>query len=378
MQILYGARCFDGRMIHDDAALVVADGRVEALVPYRERPVWGDHLDLGGGLLSPGLIDVQINGGAGVLFNATPDVEALRTIAAAHRRGGTTHFLPTVITDRPEILARALDAAAEAIGVVPGVLGIHVEGPFIDPKRAGAHPREWIRPMRPEDADFLIARKTAAMLVTLAPIAAEHKLIARLAAAGIIVSLGHSEATDAEAMAAFRAGARGVTHLFNAMSQLGNRAAGLVGAALAEPDVICGLIADGAHVAATSLKVALRAKGPEDLALVSDAMPPSAGGPARFDLQGRSVRRVGNHLELEDGTLAGAAITLLDGVRHLVEALGVPLADALRMATSTPARLLGIDGRYGQLGKGHSADLLHLGDDLAVHATFLAGRLDQS
>ncbi len=347
-------------------------------MPYRERPISGDAVDLGGGVLSPGLIDIQINGGAGVLFNEFPAVDALRTIAAAHRRCGTTHFLPTVITDRPEILADALDAAAEAVGEVPGVLGIHVEGPFIDPERAGAHPREWIRPMRLEDADFLIARKKAAMLVTLAPAAAERPLIARLAAAGIVVSLGHSAATDDEAVAAFRAGARGVTHLFNAMSQLGNRAAGLVGAALVEPDVICGLIADGVHVAATSLKVALRAKGPDFLALVSDAMPPSAGGPARFELHGRSVRRVGNHLELEDGTLAGAAITLLDGVRHLVEALGVPLAEALRMATATPARLLGIDGRYGRLGKGHSADLLHLGDDLAVRATWLEGRLDQS
>jgi N-acetylglucosamine-6-phosphate deacetylase len=378
MQVFYGAKIFDGRTMHTDGALVVVDGRIAALLAYRERPLSGEAHDLGGGVLSPGLIDVQINGGAGVLFNATPDVEALRTIAAAHRRSGTTHFLPTVITDRPAILGEALAAAAAAVATVPGVLGIHVEGPFIDPKRAGAHPREWIRPMLNEDADFLIAGKTGVMLVTLSPDAASTALIGRLAAAGIVVSLGHCEATDSAAIDAFRAGARGVTHLFNAMSQLGGRAPGLVGAALADPDIICGLIADGVHVAATSLKVALRAKGPEGVALVSDAMPPSAGGPPGFSLQGRSVQRVGNHLELADGTLAGAAITQIDGVRYLVEALDVPLSQALQMATSTPARLLGVDRDHGRLAKGCVADLLHLGCDNTVLATWHEGRLDQS
>jgi N-acetylglucosamine-6-phosphate deacetylase len=378
MQVFYGARIFDGRTMHTDAALIVVDGRIEALVAYRERPLSGEALDLGGGVLAPGLIDVQINGGGGILFNATPNIEALQMIAAAHRRAGTTHFLPTVITDRPAVLNEALAAAAAAVTTVPGVLGIHVEGPFIDPKRAGAHPREWIRPMRSEDADFLIARKTAAMLITLSPDAADAALIARLAAAGIVVSLGHSEASDRAAIAAFRAGARGVTHLFNAMSQLGGRTAGLVGAALAEPAIVCGLIADGVHVSPTSLKVALRAKGPEGIALVSDAMPPAAGGPPRFNLQSRAVQRVNNHLELADGTLAGAAITQLEGVRYLVEALDVPLAQALQMATSTPARLLGIDSNHGRLVKGCAADLLHLGDDIALRATWHKGRPDHS
>ena len=222
-----------------------------------------------------------------MLFNATPTPEALAAIAAAHRRYGVTAILPTVITDSPAVLVAALAAAGEAARATPGVLGVHVEGPFIDPRRKGVHLAEFIRPMRrarPRPARRRQGRRDGRH--PRAASAAAPALIASLAAAGIVVSLGHAEATAEEARAAFAAGARAVTHLFNAMSQLGSRRAGLVGAALADPAIVCGLIADGHHVHPAALRAAINAKGAGGIALVSDAMPPAAGGPAVFDLAG--------------------------------------------------------------------------------------------
>jgi N-acetylglucosamine-6-phosphate deacetylase len=378
MKVLYGSRIFDGERLCDDCALVVEGQSIQALVRFVDRPRGGEQVDLGGGVLSPGFVDWQINGGGGVLFNANPTVEGIAAIAAAHRRAGVTAFLPTVVTDAPRVLDAALAAARNARERVPGALGIHVEGPFIDPKRKGVHPPEFIRPMRDGDANALIAGRAGVMVVTLAPASVPLKLIARLAEAGIIVSLGHSDATAEEAQSVFDAGASAVTHLYNAMSQLSSRAPGVVGATLANPRIICGLIADGEHAHAAAYRAALAAKGPHGVALVSDAMPPAAGGPNVFELQGRRMTRVGNKLVAEDGTLAGAAITMRDAVDYLVHVLKVPLTDALMMATLTPARLLRVEDQIGQLKPGHRADLVHLTDDLQVEGVWTGGhRLDE-
>lgn len=371
-QVFFGARLFDGSILRDDCALIVENGAVTAIVPTAERP-HGDDVDLSGGVLSPGLVDWQVNGGGGALFNAAPTPETIAKIALAHRRCGVTAILPTVITDSPAVLAAALPAAAEAARLTPGALGVHVEGPFIDPRRKGVHLAEFIRPMRDRDVEQLVDGKSGVMVVTLAPSAAGAERIARLAEAGIVVSLGHAEASTEEARAAFAAGARAVTHLFNAMSQLGSRTPGLVGAALADPAIVCGLIADGLHVHDAAMRAAINAKGAGGTALVSDAMPPAAGGPPVFTLQGRRMRREGARLVDDFDTLAGSAITLLDAVRHVVGALGLPLADALKMATATPARLLGLEGRIGALTPGARADLIHLDDDLALRGVWLAG-----
>ena len=373
MKVLYGARIFDGERLHDDCALVIEGASIRSLTRFEDRPRGGEQVDLGGGVLSPGLIDWQINGGGGVLFNANPTVEGIAAIAAAHRRAGVTAFLPTVVTDAPRVLAEALAAAREARERVPGALGIHVEGPFIDPRRKGVHPSEFIRPMKEEDANALIAGRAGVMVVTLAPASVPLEFVGRLAKAGVIVSLGHSDASAEEAQAVFGAGASAVTHLYNAMSQLSSRAPGVVGAALADPRMICGLIADGEHAHPAACRAALAAKGPREIALVSDAMPPAAGGPDVFELQGRRMTRVGKRLVAEDGTLAGAAITLRDAVDYVVNELKVPLADALMMATLTPARLLRVDGQIGQLKPGHRADLAHLTDDLQVIEVWSGG-----
>ncbi len=374
MKVFYGARLFDGERFLDDHALVVEGGSVRALVDFEDRPSGGDAIDLGGGVLAPGFIDRQINGGGGVLFNAEPTVDAIARIAHAHRREGVTGFLPTVVTDAPDVLASALTAARKAHVRVPGALGVHVEGPFIDPRRKGVHPPEFIRPMREEDANALIAMRAGAMVVTLAPASVPLELVARLADGGIVVSLGHSDASAEEAQAVFDAGARAVTHLFNAMSQLSSRAPGVVGAALADRRVICGLIADGEHAHPAACRAAVAAKGARGIALISDAMPPAAGGPDSFDLQGRRMTRVGNKLVDDKGTLAGAAITMRDAVRYAATTLGLPLAEVLTMATLTPARLLGLDGRIGRLAPNFSADLVHLTDALDVAGVWIGGR----
>ena len=374
MKVLHGARLFDGERLHDDRALVVEGASILSLTRFEDRPRGAEQVDLGGGILSPGFIDWQINGGGGVLFNAEPTVEGIAAIAAAHRRAGVTGFLPTVVTDAPRVLAEALAAAREAQAHVPGALGIHVEGPFIDSRRKGVHPPEFIRPMGEADADALIAARAGVMVVTLAPASVPLDRIARLAKAGIVVSLGHSDASAEEAQGVFDAGASAVTHLYNAMSQLSSRAPGVVGAALADPRIICGLIADGEHAHAAAYRAALAAKGARGIALVSDAMPPAAGGPDVFELQGRRMTRVGNKLVAEDGTLAGAAITMRDAVDYVVHALEVPLADALMMATLTPARLLRVDDQVGRLKPGLRADLVHLSDDLQVRDVWAGGR----
>ena len=373
LQVFYGARLFDGLTMHEDRALVVEGGVVRAIVDVAVRPRGGIQRDLGGGVLAPGFVDWQVNGGGGVLFNASPTPEAIEAIATAHRREGTTAILPTLITDAPEVLAQALPAAREAFARQTGSVGVHVEGPFIDTRRTGVHKPEYIRSMRDEDEAQLIAAQAGAMVVTVAPASVSVDRIRRLAAAGVIVSLGHTEASAEEARAAFAAGASAVTHLFNAMSQLNSRAPGLVGATLAEPGVICGLIADGHHVHDDAMRAAFNAKGAAGIALVSDAMPPAASGPPTFRLQGRLMTQSGTRLVAEDGTLAGAAITMLDAVRYVVRTMRLPLADALRMATSTPARLLRLEAKVGHFAPGARADMVHLNDALDLAGVWLGG-----
>jgi N-acetylglucosamine-6-phosphate deacetylase len=374
MKIFTGARLFDGERMIDDHALLVENDLIVGATPLAERPLGLERYELDGGVLAPGLIDWQVNGGGGVLFNDSATVSGIRAIVEAHRGDGTTAMLPTVVTSPAATLETALEAAAEAQKTVPGALGIHVEGPFIDVRRKGAHPPECIRVMTKADADRLIAARSGVMVVTVAPASASNDLIARLAEAGVIVSIGHSEATAEEAAAAFRAGARVVTHLYNAMSQLGHRQPGVVGAALADPDIFCGFIADGHHVHEAAARAAFNAKGVDRIALVSDAMPPAAGGPKVFMLEGRRATQVGTKLTLDDGTLAGAAITLMDAVRYVTGTLGVSLAEALKMATLTPARLLRVDDRIGRLKAGLRADLVHIGDDLSVKGVWIGGR----
>jgi N-acetylglucosamine-6-phosphate deacetylase len=368
---------FDGDRMHADAALVVEDGRVAAIVPRAEAPS-GERVALAGGILAPGLVDLQVNGGGGVLLNDAPDVDGIRAICAAHARLGTTGLLPTLITDTPEVTRAVVEAGIAATEArVPGFLGLHLEGPHLDRRRKGAHDPALIRPMTAEDLAALLgaARRLPALLVTLAPESATPAQVAALAGAGAVVSIGHSDTGIAAARAAFAAGARCVTHLFNAMSQLGNREPGLVGAALDAEGVRAGLIADGIHVAPESMRAALAAKrGADGIFLVTDAMPVAGTDLTEFALNGRRILRRDGRLTLEDGTLAGADIDFAGAIRVLVREVGLTPAQALRMATAVPAAVIGAEARCGRLAPGMPADLVHLDVDLALAGVWRAGR----
>ena len=369
---LTAPRIFDGHSLHSGKAIIVEDGRIAGLVALHEIPA-ADVRDLKTGLIAPGFIDVQVNGGGGALLNEGLSFDAVRRIADAHRVHGVTGLLPTVITDAPALTAHAI-AMVRAAKHTPGILGIHVEGPFIDPVRRGAHAERHIRAMSEQDIDALAAHDCGSLMLTVAPNMVPPEFIRRLADHGILVSLGHSDATADEAIAALNAGATAFTHLFNAMSQMTGRAPGMVGAALSHAESFCGLIADGHHVDDVAIKAAMAAKGADRIMLISDAMPTAAGGPDEFLLQGRKVTRRDGRLQLDDGTLAGSDLTMDAAVRHCVNRLGVPLVDALKMASTTPASFLGRGHDLGRIAPGCLASLVHLGDDLAVRQTWIGGQ----
>ena len=366
-QSFMGAAIFDGTRLHHGAALVVDNGRVVALGAAS-----GPGIALDGGILAPGLIDLQVNGGGGVAVDGATDVEALAHICAAHARLGATGLLPTLITDTPEAVAQVIAAGIAATRQgVPGFLGLHLEGPHLDPRRKGAHDATLIRPMTEADLGQLCnaAQALPALMVTVAPWALTPEQISRLTAAGAIVSLGHAECTLREASTAIAAGARCATHLFNAMSQLGNREPGLVGAVLSGA-VAAGLIADGIHVAPEVLRIALAAR-PEGLFLVSDAMCLAGTCLTEFRLGGRRILRDQGRLTLEDGTLAGADLSLPQALRVMVKTVGLGPEQALAMATSVPARLIG--AQAGRLVPGGAADFIHLDDDWQLRQVWRRG-----
>lgn len=367
--ILRGASVFDGEVLRDGLAVRLEGGRIAELLPDG-----GAGTDLGGGILAPGFIDLQVNGGGGIMLDGAASVARIAAICAAHARLGATGLLPTLITDTPEA-TRAVIAAgiAAAAAGVPGFLGLHLEGPHLDPRRKGAHDAALIRPMTDADLALLTdaARRLPALIVTLAPSAATPRQIAALAGAGAIVSLGHADCTADEAQTAFAAGASMVTHLFNAMSQMGHRAPGLVGAAL-DGAADCGVIADGAHVDPVALRVALSAKRRGRMFLVSDAMAVAGTDLAGFRLGARRILRREGRLTLEDGTLAGADLTLPRAVSFAVRVLGLPVERALAMASSVPAAILG-RADLGRIVPGARADLVHLDDDLGLRGVWQGG-----
>jgi N-acetylglucosamine-6-phosphate deacetylase len=372
---LTGARVFDGENIRSGLAVVVDGGSIAEVVPEEKLASGIERRILNGGLLVPGFIDVQVNGGGGALLNDDPTIDTVRRIAESHRKFGTTGMLPTVITDAPEVLSKAIAAVKTACAEnVPGVLGIHIEGPFLDKERKGAHALRFIREMTEADVGPIANAGCGSIMLTLAPNRVLPDVIKSLAGKGVLVSLGHSEASLAEVTKALASGARAFTHLFNAMSQMTGREPGMVGAALADPHSFCGLIADGHHVQDAAMKVALAAKPSDRMMLVTDAMPTAAGGPEVFELQGRRVRLENGKLVLEDGTLAGSNLTMDEAVRYCVKRLGVRLEDALRMASLNPASFLRRDHELGCIKPSYLASLVHLSDDLRVLQTWINGK----
>ncbi|MBN8290451.1 N-acetylglucosamine-6-phosphate deacetylase [Rhodobacter sp. NTK016B] len=360
-QIWRGARVFDGWCLRDGLAVVAEHGRIAGL-----RADDGQGADLGGGIVAPGFVDLQVNGGGGSLLGQGDPDEALRRICAAHRGLGTLGLLPTLITAAPATTQAVIAAGIRAAKAgLPGFLGLHLEGPHLDPKRHGAHDPALIRRMDDGDLALLLdaSRALPALMVTLAPEAATPGQIAALAESGIVVSLGHSDCCEDTARAAFAAGACCVTHLFNAMSPLTHRAPGLVGAAL-DSGVAMGIIPDGIHVARTPFRLAARQAG-ERVFAVTDAMAVAGTDLTAFDLGGRTIHRRAGRLTLEDGTLAGADVSMPQALRWMIAEAGLDAAEALAMMTRRPAELLGLSDR-GVIAEGARAEMVHLSDGFAL------------
>ena len=373
MTALIGARIFDGERFIDDHVVVVEGVRIAGVVPYAERPCGGSEINLGGGLLAPGFIDVQVNGGGGALMNEHPSADVVACIAESHRKYGSVGVMPTLVTDTPDKMRAAIAAVREARRRFPSVLGIHLEGPFLDPTRKGAHDANYIRPIDTSDIEMIADADCGAVMLTVAPNRISADAIRTLAGRGVLVSLGHSEASYEEALAGVAAGARAFTHLFNAMSPFQGRKPGMVGAALDAKDAFVGIIADGHHVHPASLRIAFAAKPHDRMMLITDAMPPAAGGPDSFLLQGRRVARADGCLRLGDGTIAGSVITMDEAVRFCVRTVDVTLAHALAMASRTPAAFLRRDRDLGRIAPGYLASLVHLDDELRVRETWVEG-----
>lgn len=359
-----GAEIFDGSTLRTGKALLLDGDMYQGLADLDHIP---DHFKietLEGGTLMPGFIDLQVNGGGGVMFNDETSVDGLRTIARAHFSTGTRALLPTLITDTTERTHAAVDAIETAISDgVPGIVGIHLEGPHLSIARMGAHDPSLIRRMMDDDEAFLhdAARRLPNVMVTVAPENVTHDQISRLTQSGVIVSLGHTDCSFLEAEAAFAAGARCVTHLFNAMSQIGNREPGLVGAALSAPGVSAGLIADNIHVHSAAMRVALASKsGPGSIFLVTDAMSTVGSDITEFFLNGRRVLRRSGRLTLENGTLAGADLDFPTAISVLIHSVGIDPARAYAMATSSPASVLNDAKSFGSFIVGKSWNGIYL------------------
>jgi N-acetylglucosamine-6-phosphate deacetylase len=370
----------NGRVLTDNGfqggfAVLIDDGKITGLaLPSDPRVRAAERHDLGGHTLLPGFIDCQVNGGGGVLFNDAPTVDAIRTIGEAHAKFGTTGFLPTLISDDAEVMAKAIDAVNEAVAQgVPGVLGIHLEGPFIAPERKGVHDPAKFRIADANDVAMVARRHGGVTLLTLAPERASAAVLQELVANGVIVAAGHTAADYDTTRNALATGVRGFTHLFNAMTPFTSREPGVVGAALEDPASWCGLIVDGHHVHPASLRVAIAAKAREKMMLVTDAMPPVGSDDPTFVLKGETITVKDGVCQTADGTLAGSALDMATAVRNTINMVGVPFDEAARMASTYPAAFLGLSATHGHISAGYRADLVVLDENHEVVETWIGG-----
>lgn len=371
---LLNARVLTPQGWRDDLAVVVADGLIRGLASPGNVPSGAKARDLSGRMLLPGFIDCQVNGGGGVLFNDQPSVDGIRAIGAAHRRFGTTGFLPTLISDTVDKMRTAIAAVDTAIAEgVPGVLGIHLEGPFISRQRKGVHAEKYLHVPDAGELRVTESLQQGKTLLTLAPECVAPDAIRELTGHGVIVAAGHSNTDYATVRAALDAGVRGFTHLYNAMSPLTSRAPGMIGAALDDADSWCGVIVDGHHVDPASLRVALKAKPRGKVFLVTDAMPPVGAADPSYVLNGETIVARDGICQTANGTFAGSALSMIDAVRNTVEMLGLPIDEAARMASTYPADFLGLGASRGRIETGYRADFTVLDADLRVTETWIDG-----
>ncbi len=371
---LINGRIFTGDDIVDGCHVIIDDAEIISVSTPDKTPSGVDTYDLHGALLAPGFVDTQVNGGGGYLFNDAPTVETVRKIGQTHRQFGTTGFLPTLISDDLHIIEAAIAAVDLAISEgVPGVLGIHIEGPFLNTDRKGVHNPGKFRRLEASHIELLSSLQHGKTLVTLAPENAAPELITQLSNNGVIVSAGHTNATYTMAREAINAGITGFTHLFNAMSPVTSREPGVVGAALEDQESWCGIIVDGRHVAPTSLRIALRCKPIDKFMLVTDAMPTVGWSDDCFTLQGRKITVEDGACVSENGTLAGSNLDMSQAVRNAVSMLDVDYGQAINMASLNPAAFLGLDSEIGCIAPGYRANLVALNNKMEVVESWIDG-----
>jgi N-acetylglucosamine-6-phosphate deacetylase len=374
-QVLTNGRVLTDHGFEEGLAVVLDGATIEAVVPAAEAASAGPARDMEGAWLAPGFIDTQVNGGGGVLFNDCPTAECVRSIGEAHRRFGTTGFLPTLISDDLDVIATAIDAVEQALAEgAPGVLGIHIEGPFLNVDRKGVHDASKFRTLDEEAFTLLTRLQAGRTLVTLAPETTTPRMIRRLADAGLVVSAGHTDGDYETVRGALACGVTGFTHLFNAMSPLASRAPGAVGAALEDLNAWCGIIVDGRHVDPVVLKLAMRCRPLNRFMLVTDAMPSVGSAEKTFVLQGRRITVDDGVCVDPDGVLAGSDLDMASAVRNSRDQLGLDLAEACRMASRYPAEFLGLGGTHGRIAAGYRADLVLFDDEVRVQAVWTGGQ----
>lgn len=376
MYALTHGRIYTGHEILDDHAIVVANGLIERICPLSELPADIEQRALNGAIISPGFIDVQLNGCGGVQFNDTAEavtVETLEIMQKANEKSGCTSYLPTLITTSDELMKQGIAVMRDYLSQHPNqALGLHLEGPWLNIVKKGTHNPDYVRKPDSELVDYLCANADVITKVTLAPEMAGPEVISELSAAGIVVSAGHSNATLKEAKIGFRAGITFATHLYNAMPYITGREPGLVGAIFDEPDVYCGIIADGLHVDYANIRNAKRIKG-DKLCLVTDATAPAGANIEQFIFAGKTIYYRNGLCVDENGTLSGSALTMIEGVRNLVEHCGIALDEVLRMATLYPARAMGVATMLGSIAPGMVANLTAFTHDFKIIKTIVNG-----
>lgn len=369
---------YTGNEIVYDKAIIIENNYIDSLVDILKVPSNIDVIDLGGLSVAPGFIDLQVNGGGGHLFTDNPTEKSISGIFEAHKQFGTTNFLPTIISTSYENIIQAIETVRECISNDSyGVLGLHIEGPFLNDMKGGVHDKKFIRPIQDEEFNSLLERGANVIkIITIAPEKVDKKYIEKCVNLGIRVAAGHSDATYAQASIAFKSGISSVTHIFNAMSQFGSREPGLVGAALENDDIWAGIIVDGIHVHFTSVKVCKKAKPLNKLYIVTDAMPPVGKPDHVFKLGDLEIICEGDACATKDGILAGSALDMASAVRNCIQKIGIPMDEALRMASTYPAEYLRINDRFGRIKPGFIANMTIFDNQLYVHGVVINGEYE--
>ena len=373
-QALLGSQIFCGERFYDDHALLVEGKSIVDIVDKNNTPDNFNKIELDQGILAPGFIDLQVNGGGGVLFNNSPNKESLNTIIKAHQFFGTTSVMPTVISDSLEVLEQCITTVTEEIKNNSSLLGIHIEGPFFNTKYRGVHQKQYISTINSDYLNLFESLKGFPVMLTLAPECISSQQLKHLTSLGIKTLAGHSDATYDELDDAIKNGLDGFTHLFNAMGQISAREPGVVGSALHFENTFASIIVDLHHVHPSLIQLAYQLKPKGKLFFISDSMATINHGKPSFELYDEVVNESDGRLVNSEGKLAGSSITQIDAVKNAYQKCNIPLNQALAMASRYPAEYLGIENHLGSLKPGYRADLVHFDSNFKVHNTWVSGK----